>query len=98
LPIVTNLIHALHQYLGTSPSKGLERELFFIQSLQNAGIEVFYSKHGDFRTRSEIFEIGGKNKTDGQFKETKEPAYLVKDGILQPMPGEVPLFLFGFLY
>jgi predicted AAA+ superfamily ATPase len=94
----TNLLHTLQQYIGNGVSKGMEREVFFVQSLQNAGIELFYSKQGDYRTEQCIFEIGGRNKTREQLKEVTEPAYLVKDGILQPLKGEVPLFLFGFLY
>lgn len=31
-------------------------------------------------------------------KEVKEPSYLVKDDILHPLKGEIPLFLFGFIY
>jgi hypothetical protein len=98
----TNLIHTLQQYLGPQSSKGMERELFFLQSLQNAGIEVFHSKQADYRTRQAIFEVGGKNKTREQLKGLpkgiKVPSYLVKDDILQPLKGEIPLFLFGFLY
>jgi len=94
----TNLIHTLQQYLGQNPSKGMERELFFIQSLQNSGTEIFYSKQADYRTRQAIFEIGGKNKTSDQLKELKEPSYLVKDDILLPLKNEIPLFLLGFLY
>lgn len=94
----TNLIHMIVQYLGQQPTNGMERELFFVQSLQNAGIEVFYSKQADYRTRHAVFEIGGKNKTREQLKEIKEPSYLVKDGIFHPLKGEIPLLLFGFLY
>lgn len=94
----TNLIHTMQQYLGGQPSKGMERELFFVQSLQNADIEVFYSKQADYRTKNAIFEIGGKNKTRDQLKELQEPSYLAKDDILQSIKGEIPLFLFGFLY
>lgn len=94
----TNLIHTMQQYLGQEVSKGMERELFFIQSLQNADIEVFYSKQADYRTRQYIFEIGGKNKTRNQLKGLKEPSYVVKDDILHLHKGEIPLFLFGFLY
>ncbi|MBA3722917.1 MAG: ATP-binding protein [Parachlamydiaceae bacterium] len=94
----TNLIHTLQQYLGQQPSKGMERELFFIQSLQNANIEIFYSKQADYRTRQTVFEIGGRNKNKDQLKTIKEPSYLVKDDIIHPLKGEIPLFLFGFLY
>lgn len=94
----TNLIHTLQKYLGQEFSKGMERELSFIQSLQNADVEIYYSKQADYRTRNVIFEIGGKNKTRTQLKGLKEPSYLVKDGILHPLKGEIPLFLFGFLY
>lgn len=94
----TNLMHALQEYLGRPVVKGTERELFFIQSLQNAQISLFCSKQGDYRTRDALFEIGGKNKTREQIKDAREPAYLVKDEILHPLKGEIPLFLFGFLY
>lgn len=94
----SNLLHVMQQYLGQPVSKGMERELFFIQSLQNADIELFHSKQGDFRTRHEVFEIGGRNKTNNQIKNLKEPSYLVKDGILHALKREIPLFLFGFLY
>lgn len=76
----------------------MERELFFAQSLQNAYIEIFYSKQADYRTCQAVFEIGGKNKTRDQLKEIKDSSYLVKDDILHPLKGEIPLFLFGFLY
>ncbi len=94
----TNLIHTMEQYLGQQPTKGMERELFFIQSLQNADVEVFHSKQADYRTRHAVFEIGGKNKTRDQLKGLKEPSYLVKDDILHALKGEIPLFLLGFLY
>ena len=94
----TNIMHTMQQYLGGPVSKGTERELFFIQSMQNAGIDLYYSKQADYRTREVIFEIGGKNKTRQQLKEVTLPAYLVKDDILTPLKGEIPLFLFGFLY
>lgn len=94
----TNLIYTMNQYLGQEVSKGMIRELFFIQSLQNSGIELFHSKQGDYRTLKSTFEIGGKSKKRGQLKEVDGPSYLVKDEILHPLKGEIPLFLFGFLY
>ena len=94
----TTLMHTMQQYLGQAISKGTERELFFIQALQNVGIELYCSKQADYQTREFIFEIGGKNKTKRQVKEASLPAYLVKDNILQPLKQEIPLFLCGFLY
>lgn len=94
----TTLMHTMQQYVGQSISKGTERELFFVQSLQNAGVDLFYSNQADYKTRDVVFEIGGKNKTRKQLKGIKEPSYLVKDDILHPLKGEIPLFLFGFLY
>ena len=94
----TTIMHTLQQYLGQAVSKGMERELFFIQSLQNAGIDLFYSKQADYQTREVIFEIGGKSKTRRQLKEASLPAYLVKDDILRPLKHEIPLLHCGFLY
>ncbi len=93
----TTLMHTLQQYLEQPISKGMERELFFIQSLQDAGIELFYSSEGDFQTMKVVFEIGGKNKTRRQLKKVKKPSYLVKDDILTPLKGEIPLFMSGFI-
>ncbi len=94
----TTLMHTLQQYVGQEISKGTERELFFIQSLQNAGIDLFYSKQADYQTRDAIFEIGGKHKTKRQWKDATLPAYLVKDDILHAFKQEIPLYQCGFLY
>lgn len=94
----TTLMHTIQQYLGQEISKGTERELFFIQSLQNAGIELFHSKQADYQTRDAIFEIGGKNKTWQQLKNATLPSYLIKDDILNPFQHEIPLHQCGFLY
>ena len=93
----TTLMHTMQQYLEEPIPKGTERELFFIQSLQDAGIELFYSSIGDFRTKKAVFEIGGKNKTRRQLKGAEEPSYLVKDDILTSLKGEIPLFMMGFI-
>jgi predicted AAA+ superfamily ATPase len=94
----TTLMHTMQQYLGQPILKGTERELFFIQSLQNAEIPVFCAEKADYRTRDAIFEIGGKSKTRRQLKGLDLPAYLVKDDILHPLKNEIPLFQCGFLY
>lgn len=94
----TTLMHAMQQYLGQPILKGTERELFFVQSLQNAGIDLFYSKQADYQTREMIFEIGGKNKTRKQLKEASLPAYLIKDDIVNHFKQDIPLYQCGFLY
>ena len=94
----TTLMHTMQQYVGDPISKGTERELFFVQSLQNAGISLFYSKQGDYQTSEMIFEVGGKNKTRRQLKNATLPAYLVKDDMLQPFKEEIPLYQCGLLY
>jgi len=91
-------MHTLQQYLGQSIVKGTERELFFVESLQNAEIPLFCSDPADYQTRDAIFEIGGKNKKNRQIKQAKKPAYLVKDDVLHSLKNEIPLFHFGFLY
>jgi len=94
----TNLIYALNQLVGEKVNTGTLRELFFIQSLTNADIPCYYSKQGDYRTEKIIFEIGGKNKTNRQLATTKMDSFLVKDDLLVPMKGVLPLIYFGFLY
>lgn len=94
----TTLMHTMQQYLGEAVSKGMERELFFIQSLQNADVSLFISKQGDYQTSKNIFEVGGKGKTRKQLKDATLPSYLVKDDILHPSKNEIALLQCGFLY
>jgi len=90
----TTLLSVLNQ-LGRPLSIGTLRELFFVQSLSNAGLPVFYSSIGDYQVNNHYFEIGGKNKKQ---KQSQNKIYLVKDDILHSGPYQLPLYLFGFLY
>ncbi len=92
----TTLQHALNVQLASPIEKGTIRELFFIQSLCNAGIDVFYTKQGDFLAMDTVFEIGGKNKKRQQLSSVG--GLLVKDDILTSLTGVVPLHYFGFTY
>lgn len=93
----TNLLHALNRTIGKELFRGTEREVFFTQALNDAGIDTFYSSQGDFVAENTLFEVGGKNKTKRQIKNAKEQAFLVKEGILLSQEKEIPLFYFGFL-
>lgn len=94
----TNLLYALDDATNTKLDLGTVRELFFIQSMMNAGIKLHYSKTGDFEANNIIFEIGGKNKTPRQIKRAEKQAFLVKDNISFSNKNSIPLFYFGFLY
>jgi predicted AAA+ superfamily ATPase len=96
----TTLQYTLHQYLGTQQSdeKGARRELFFAQSVMNAGLQLFTNTYVDFQVAGCLFEIGGKNKDTTQLNKTKLPAFLVKDDVLFGGQHSIPLFYFGFLY
>jgi len=94
----TTLMHTLKQYHERDINKGTSRELFFLQAMQDSGLNLYFSSDGDFRTENTIFEIGGKNKGRKQLKGMSDPSYVVKDDILTPFQGEIPLFYFGFLY
>ncbi len=93
----TNLQYALEGRVQGAIDLGSIRELFFIQSLKQAGIEVFHSKQGDYTVLEHVFEIGGKNKTTKQIKHVHQ-SFLVKDDLLVSTKREIPLFYFGFLY
>lgn len=93
----TNLQYALETNLRGPIEIRSIRELFFVQSVKNANIELFHHKKADYQIEEYIFEIGGKNKTSAQIK--GEPsAFLVKDDILTSRAREIPLMWFGFLY
>ncbi|MBS0349655.1 MAG: hypothetical protein JSR33_00470 [Proteobacteria bacterium] len=77
---------------------GTKRELFFAQSLVNAGVSVYASDYADFQVQDYLFEIGGKNKTAKQIAKISQPAILVKDDILIGDQNTIPLYCFGFCY
>lgn len=92
----TTLHYALNEQLFRPVQKGAIRELFFIQSLHNAGVDIFYTKQADYIAMDSHFEIGGKNKSSHQIRGTE--GFLVKDDILASSKGVIPLFYMGFLY
>lgn len=93
----TSLLHALSAAGGHAINTGTLRETFFIQALSDAGYEPYYSKIGGYICKDIIFEIGGPSKDRKQIKNAAR-AWLVKDGLLLPEPGAIPLLYFGFLY
>lgn len=93
----TNLQYAIEGLLPKEINIGAVRELFFIQSLRDAGLLVHYSKHGDYRVQDYTFEIGGKNKNIKQIAGI-DNSFLVKADILIANKHEIPLMLMGFLY
>lgn len=93
----TNLHYSLVNNLDKPADIGTIRELAFIQATKNAGLQVYYSKKGDYQIGQIIFEIGGKNKTKKQLAGLSN-AVLVKDDIIAAFSGTIPLVYFGFLY
>lgn len=93
----SNLLHALNINLGKEPLKGVVRELFILNQLQNSGLNPTYSEKGDFKIENFIFEVGGKGKEDYQIKNLAN-AYLILDNILIGDKNKIPLWLLGFLY
>jgi predicted AAA+ superfamily ATPase len=94
----TTLHSVINVLLGENNQIGTQRELFFLQSTMNAGLSVFASQFSDFQINNYLFEIGGKNKTSQQIRNTKLQAFLVKDDILVGNANTIPLFYFGFCY
>ena len=94
----TSLHCALDNFLGINNEKGTKRELFFAQSVMDAGLPVFSNDYADFQVADYLFEIGGKNKNLNQKNKTQLPLFLVKDDSLFGNQTTIPLFYFGFLY
>ncbi len=94
----TTLFYTLQQAFGDTANQGTLRELYFIQALRDANQKIYYSKQADYRTKTHIFEIGGKNKTTKQIANLEIPAFLVKDDILVASKQTIPLWFFGLIY
>lgn len=94
----TTLLYTFQQIVGEELYKGTLRELYFIQALRDANKKVYYSKQADYRTKENLFEIGGKNKTIKQIARATIPALVVKDDILAANQRTIPLLFLGFGY
>lgn len=91
----TALLYALSP--GREPETGTLRETFFANQLMN-NHQLTIPDKGDFLIDNEyIFEIGGKNKTSRQIKNT-DKAFVAADDIETGYRNVIPLWLFGFLY
>lgn len=90
----TNILYALS---NNQIEIGIVREIFFCNQLHYTH-QINYPKVGDFIVDNRcVFEIGGKNKTTKQIKETDD-GFLVLDEIEIGFNNKIPLWLFGFLY
>ncbi|MCX6989473.1 MAG: AAA family ATPase [Chlamydiae bacterium] len=83
--------------ISLKPEIGTVRETFFL-SMLSQNHTVTLPLDGDFLVNDEyLFEVGGRNKTFKQIKESKK-GYLACDDIELGMGTKIPLWLFGFLY
>ncbi len=90
----TNLMYAIDR---DHINAGTLRETFFLNQL-NYLHKINYTKPGDFIVDNQFtFEVGGKNKTTKQIKNT-ESAFLALDNIETGFANKIPLWIFGFLY
>jgi hypothetical protein len=88
-----NLIHA---WAAENSNIGNVRETFFAcQTAVNHKITA--AEKGDFMINGNTFEIGGKNKTQKQIRNT-ENAFVVKDDIEYGYQNILPLWAFGMNY
>jgi hypothetical protein len=88
-----NLIHAL---AAENSNIGNVRETFFAcQTSVNHKITA--AEKGDFMIDGNIFEVGGKSKTQKQIEGLKN-AYIVKDDIEYGYQNILPLWAFGMNY
>lgn len=80
-----------------TPKVGTVRETYFA-SQTSYEHNINYPKSGDFILDEKYtFEVGGKDKSFKQLKNTKE-GYIVADDIEIGIDNKIPLWLFGFLY
>ena len=90
----TNLMYAL---ASDQTDVGNLRETFFYNQLNQAHA-VSFGKAGDFVVDKKFtFEVGGRNKSHQQIKDTKQ-AYIAADNVEIGFKSKIPLWLFGFLY
>lgn len=89
----TNLAYALK----TQPDYGSVREAFLLNQLINAGYRVTLPKTGDFYVEGKTIEVGGKNKTGKQVKNSTS-LIIAADNIESGYSKKIPLWMFGLMY
>lgn len=93
----TNLFYAMEHELQKGIDKGAVREIFALTCLENSNLKPAYSKIGDLNCQDFLFEIGGRNKSTKQIRESNK-SFLLLDDILIGTEKKIPLYLLGFLY
>jgi predicted AAA+ superfamily ATPase len=89
-----NIIYSLAK---ENANQGNLRETFFANQLREKH-SVKIAKKGDFVVDNQYtFEVGGRNKTGEQIKNTSH-AFVAADDIESGLQNKIPLWLFGFLY
>jgi len=88
-----NFQYALSQH---PPETGSIRESFFVNQVSQFA-RVRNARQGDFQVDVNVFEIGGKRKTNRQVQDVSN-AFVVSDDIEIGVKNKIPLWLFGFLY
>jgi predicted AAA+ superfamily ATPase len=88
-----NFHYALSQH---PPETGSIRESFFVNQVSQFA-RVRNARQGDFQVDVNVFEIGGKKKTNRQVQDVSN-AFVVSDDIEIGVKNKIPLWLFGFLY
>jgi len=92
-----NLAYAIAHSIGQDAQVGTIRELFAVNSLQDAKYIPFKPQQGDISVENYTLEVGGKNKGGSQLTGAKN-SFLVKDDVLYGDKKVIPLYLLGFLY
>lgn len=89
-----NMVYAINR---SGIDVGAIRECFFLNQVSNV-YQVKSSPVSDFLVENQFtFEVGGKNKTKKQIKNTAE-SYVAADNIEFGNSNTIPLWMFGFLY
>lgn len=89
----TNIIFNL---VGDKSNPGNLRETFFFSQMRVKN-DVISSKNADFVIDNYTFEIGGKNKQQGQIEKDGK-SFVVKDDIEYGYLNVIPLWAFGLNY
>lgn len=89
----SNLIYFLSE---KEPEMGNIRKTFFMNQMR-VNNAVISSAVADFRIDKYTFEVGGKNKSQAQIKNTPN-AFIVKDNIEYGYKNVMPLWAFGLNY
>ncbi|MDP2691650.1 MAG: AAA family ATPase [bacterium] len=94
----TNLLKFYQHLFGGEPTKGMLREVFFVECIKRARADIsLHSKQDyllEYKGKKVICEVGGRSK---KLKKPDANTFVIADDIITGYENRIPLWIFGLI-